>query len=99
MLSGPHYYADRLINPEDSIVPYSREMSKDLLDLMITANEKKDIFDSPRNSYIKTHLVASVLERTGAGAFRGSNRLILIHISSWRASEAEVRRARCPQLY
>ena len=55
---------DRLLNPEDSIVPYSREMSKDLLELLVTMTEQ-NTFDSPRNSYIKTNLVASVLERTG----------------------------------
>jgi len=55
---------DRLLHPQDSIVPFSNELSKELLELLTTMSEK-EAFNGTRNGYIKTHLVASVLERVG----------------------------------
>ncbi len=56
---------DRLLNPEDSLAPYSCELSKSLLDLLVTMVQEERTFNSQRNGYFKTHLVASVLERAG----------------------------------
>lgn len=56
---------DRLLNPEDSLAPYSCDLSKALLDLLVTMVQEERTFNSQRNGYFKTHLVASVLERAG----------------------------------
>ncbi|KAI5119536.1 hypothetical protein M0805_002558 [Coniferiporia weirii] len=64
------YTQDRLMNPEDSIVPYSQDMSKDLLNVLTIMSSNKDTFESSRNSCIKTHLVASLLERTAGERLR-----------------------------
>lgn len=52
------------MHAEDSIVPYSTQLSKDLLDLLSMMSEK-DFFNGARSGYIKTRLVACILERVG----------------------------------
>lgn len=47
-------------------MPFSTELSKELLELLNTMSEK-EVFNGTRNGYIKTHLVASILERVGEG--------------------------------
>lgn len=56
--------SDRLLHPEESLTPYSSELSKQLIDLLAMMSER-DIFEGTRSGYIKTHLVATVLERVG----------------------------------
>ena len=56
---------DRLLNPEDSLAPYSKDLSKDLLDALNTACSDDELYDGMRNRHVKTHLVASILERAG----------------------------------
>jgi len=64
------YLTDRLLNSEDSIVPYSKELSKDLLDVLSVMSDNKDTFDSARNGYLKSNLVASILERAAGERVR-----------------------------
>lgn len=58
------FVLDRLLHPQESVVPFSTELSKELLELLTTMSEK-EAFSGARNGYIKTHLVASILERVG----------------------------------
>lgn len=60
---------DRLMHAEDSIVPYSTQLSKDLLDLLSIMSEK-DFFNGTRSGYIKTRLVACILERVAGERLR-----------------------------
>ncbi|KAH8117650.1 hypothetical protein DFH11DRAFT_1037984 [Phellopilus nigrolimitatus] len=64
------YTQDRLLNPEDSIAPYSRELSKDFLDILSSMSDNKETFESSRNRHVKSHLVASILERTAGERLR-----------------------------
>ena len=57
-------HPDRLLHPEDSITPYSSDLSRQLIDLLTTLSERK-VFEGTRSGYIKTHLVATILERVG----------------------------------
>jgi len=63
------YGQDRMLHPQDSIVPFSTELSKELLELLNTMSEK-EAFSGTRNGYIKTHLVASILERVAGERLR-----------------------------
>ncbi|EJD06145.1 uncharacterized protein FOMMEDRAFT_139393 [Fomitiporia mediterranea MF3/22] len=64
------FLQDRLLSSEESIAPYSRELSKDLLDVLSIMSDNEETFNSPRNGYIKTHLVASILERIAGERLR-----------------------------
>lgn len=55
-----------MFNPEDSLAPYSKELTKDLLDALNAACGDREIYDGTRNKCVKTHLVASILERAGS---------------------------------
>lgn len=55
------------------MVPYSMETAKELLDVM-RCLMKHDAFNDVRNEYVKTHFVASILERVG-GSISFSDRI------------------------
>ncbi|KLO16291.1 hypothetical protein SCHPADRAFT_919983 [Schizopora paradoxa] len=63
------YSQDRLMHAEDSIVPYSTQLSKDLLDLLSMMSER-GFFNGARSGYIKTRLVACILERVAGERLR-----------------------------
>ncbi|KAF8582461.1 hypothetical protein K439DRAFT_1351098 [Ramaria rubella] len=55
---------DRLLHAEESVVPYSKEMSRELLSLLQSMVDNL-IFASPRCEPVKVHLVSDILEVSG----------------------------------
>jgi len=59
-----HFYAaDRIINPEDSVVVFSKETAQQLLELAKSLRENGDVFGTVSNEPIKTLILARLMER------------------------------------
>ncbi|KZT31903.1 hypothetical protein SISSUDRAFT_637651 [Sistotremastrum suecicum HHB10207 ss-3] len=57
------FIQDRILNPEDSVVPFSKETSKELMDLLSAMTSDKSYASNARNSHVKTHFVSRLMER------------------------------------
>jgi len=56
-----YYSADRIINPEDSVVVFSRDTALSLLDLVKSFRDNADIFGSAANEPLKTLTISRSL--------------------------------------
>jgi len=57
------FAADRMLNPEDSVVPYSKETSKEMLELLTSMSSTTDIYPNSKNGPVLTLFVSRLMER------------------------------------
>jgi hypothetical protein len=60
-------FTDRMLNPEDSVVPFSKDTSKELLEVLKGIGEDPNCFKDAEGSgrSVRTWVISRVMERIG----------------------------------